>query len=66
MKHYEMGYCWLDILCMPQDKQDEIDQEVGFMGDYYAGADYMLVLPTTSPKRLFDIKTMTTYQEMDM
>jgi hypothetical protein len=51
---------------MPQDKQDEIDQEVGFMGDYYTGADYTLVLPTTSPKRLFDIRTMTAYQEMDM
>jgi hypothetical protein len=39
-------YCWMDILCMNQDKQDEINQEIPFMGDYYAGADMTLVLGT--------------------
>lgn len=37
-------YMWLDIVCMNQDKQHEIDEEVPFMGDYYAGADITLVL----------------------
>src|SRR6201996_5274793 len=44
MKHYGMEYCWLDILCMPQDKQDEINLEIPFMGDYYSGADMTFVL----------------------
>jgi hypothetical protein len=49
MKYLGKEYCWFDALCMNQDRQHEIDQEVAFMGDYYAGADYTLVLPTTDP-----------------
>jgi len=44
MMEYEMDYCWFDVLCMPQDKQDEINKEIPFMGDYYAGAKITLVL----------------------
>src|SRR5688572_7866042 len=44
MMEYEKEYCWFDVLCMPQDKQDEINLEIPFMGDYYAGADITLVL----------------------
>jgi hypothetical protein len=39
-----MEYCWLDVLCMNQDKQDEINKEIPFMGDYYSGAKGTLVL----------------------
>jgi hypothetical protein len=46
MNHYEKEYCWFDILCMPQDKQDEINLEIPFMGDYYNGADMTFVLAT--------------------
>jgi hypothetical protein len=48
MKYYEMEYCWWDILCMPQDKQDEINLEIPFMGDYYNNADITLVLSDES------------------
>lgn len=44
MLKYEMEYCWWDILCMPQDKQDEINLEIPLMGDYYSGADMTFVL----------------------
>ncbi len=39
-------YCWFDVLCMPQDKQEEINREISLMGDYYAGADTTLVFLT--------------------
>jgi hypothetical protein len=42
----EIEYCWWDILCMPQDKQDEIDQEISLMGNYYSGAKMTFVLAT--------------------
>ncbi len=44
MKQYGMRYCWWDILCMNQDKQDEINQEIPMMGDYYKGSKMTLVL----------------------
>lgn len=44
MKEYEMKYCWFDILCMPQDKQGEINEEIPLMGDYYSGAKITFVL----------------------
>jgi hypothetical protein len=44
MKYLERKYVWLDVICMPQDKQDEIDQEVPLMGDYYTGAEATFVL----------------------
>lgn len=47
MAKYEMEYCWWDILCMPQDKQDEINLEIPMMGDYYSGADMTFVLSDT-------------------
>ena len=37
-------YCWFDVLCMPQNRQDEINEEIPFMGDYYAGAKATFVL----------------------
>ncbi len=46
MSRYKEKYCWFDVLCMPQDKQNEINEEIPFMGDYYAGADIVLVLAT--------------------
>lgn len=46
MSRYEKKYCWFDVLCMPQNRQDEINLEIPFMGDYYAGADIVLVLTT--------------------
>jgi hypothetical protein len=48
MNYYEKEYCWFDVLCMPQDRQDEINLEIPFMGDYYGGADMTLVLSTVS------------------
>lgn len=48
MEYYEREYCWWDILCMPQDKQDEINEEIPFMGDYYSGAGITLVLSDES------------------
>jgi hypothetical protein len=47
--YYGVKYCWFDVLCMPQDKQDEINLEIPFMGDYYAGAKMVLVLTTVDP-----------------
>ncbi len=44
MNHFKMEYCWLDVVCMPQDKQDEINLEIPLMGDYYSGADVTIVL----------------------
>jgi hypothetical protein len=46
MEYHKMEYCWFDVLCMPQDKQDEINKEIPFMGDYYAEARMTLVLST--------------------
>lgn len=46
MNQYEKEYCWFDVLCMPQNRQDEINLEIPLMGDYYAGADVTLVLST--------------------
>lgn len=44
MKCFEQEYCWFDVLCMPQDKQSEINLEIPYMGDYYKGACLTLVL----------------------
>ena len=44
MACFRKRYCWWDILCMPQDKQDQINKEIPLMGDYYSGADMTLVL----------------------
>lgn len=44
MNHFGKEYCWFDVLCMPQDKQNEINLEIPFMGDYYSGADMTFVL----------------------
>lgn len=46
MKHLEMTYCWMDVLCMPQDRQDEIDKEIPYMGDYYSNAKVTIILST--------------------
>lgn len=43
MKKFKMEWCWFDVLCMPQNKQDEINKEIPFMGDYYNGAKMTLV-----------------------
>lgn len=48
MKHCGMEYCWWDILCVPQDKQDEINLEIPFMGDYFSGAEMTFALSTIS------------------
>lgn len=37
-------YCWFDVLCMPQNKQDKINLEIPYMGEYYSGADMTFVL----------------------
>jgi hypothetical protein len=44
MNYYEMEYCWFDVLCMPQDRQGEINLEIPFMSDYYNGSDITFVL----------------------
>lgn len=46
MKEHGKRYCWWDVLCMNQDKQSEINEEIPFMGDYYSGADMTLVIST--------------------
>ena len=48
MNHFGYEYCWFDILCMPQDRQDLINLEIPFMGDYYNGAEMTFVLLTTN------------------
>jgi hypothetical protein len=48
MTYFKKQYCWWDILCMPQDKQDEINLEISLMGDYYSGADMTFVLSTVN------------------
>src|SRR5690349_22568108 len=48
MSRYEMEYCWFDVFCMPQNKVHEVNAEVPFMGDYYAGADITLVISRKS------------------
>lgn len=48
MNQFEMEYCWFDVLCMPQDRQNEINLEIPMMGDYYNGADMTLVLSDES------------------
>jgi hypothetical protein len=48
MSHYEMEYCWFDVFCMPQNKIHEVNAEVPFMGDYYAGAAITLVISKKS------------------
>jgi hypothetical protein len=57
MKKFKMEWCWWDVLCMPQDKQDEINKEIPHMGDYYNGAKMTLVL---SDKEESDENTFTT------
>jgi hypothetical protein len=49
MSQYKKRYCWFDVLCLPQDKQEEVNEEIPFMGDYYARADMVLVLATIDP-----------------
>lgn len=44
MNHFKMKYVWFDVLCMPQNKQDEINLEIPFMGDYYSGAKMTFIL----------------------
>jgi hypothetical protein len=44
MEFFRKEYCWWDILCMPQDKQEEIIEEIPLMGDYYSGARMTFVL----------------------
>ena len=46
MKRYKMEYCWLDVVCLTQNNQDEMNKEIPLMGDYYAGARMTLVLAT--------------------
>lgn len=58
MKYFKKKYCWLDVVCMPQDKQDEINLEIPFMGDYYAGACMTLVI-ATSDHTFWKIATKT-------
>ncbi len=48
MNRYKMEYCWFDVLCMPQNRQNEINEEIPFMGDYYNGAEMTFVLLTTN------------------
>ena len=48
MSDFGEDYCWFDVLCMPQDKQNEINEEIPFMGDYYGGATRTLVLSDES------------------
>lgn len=54
MNRHKMEYCWLDVLCMPQDKQDEINLEIPFMGDYYVGTAMTLVISTVDYKKSDD------------
>lgn len=46
---YGEKHCWFDVLCLSQDKQDEINEEIPLMGDYYAGSNAVFVLPTVEP-----------------
>ena len=55
MNHYGVEYCWWDILCMPQDKHDEINLEIPFMGDYYSGAYATIVLSDVEYNTLEDL-----------
>jgi len=48
VEHFKVEYIWFDVLCMPQDKQDEINLEIPFMGDYYSGAKMTIILATTN------------------
>ncbi|KFH61781.1 hypothetical protein MVEG_12364 [Podila verticillata NRRL 6337] len=48
MSYYEKEYCWWDVVCMPQDKQNEINLEIPHMGDYYNGAEITFVLSDKS------------------
>lgn len=48
MIKYRKKYCWFDVLCMPQDNQEEINLEVPLMGDYYSGARITFVLSAVS------------------
>lgn len=47
MNHHGMEYVWFDVLCMPQDKRDEINLEIPHMGDYYSEAKMTFVLSDT-------------------
>ncbi|KFH61790.1 hypothetical protein MVEG_12373 [Podila verticillata NRRL 6337] len=60
MKYREMEYCWFDVLCMPQDKQDEINLEIPFMGDYYSEASVTFVL---SDEKYVINKDFTTWSD---
>jgi len=53
MLYFKREYCWWDILCMPQDKQNEINLEIPLMGDYYNGADVTLVLSNEKDKLIY-------------
>lgn len=51
MARFKKEYCWLDVLCMPQgeENQKHVNEEIPFMGNYYAGANVVLVLSTVDP-----------------
>jgi hypothetical protein len=44
MAKHEMEYCWFDVLCMNQDRQEEVSLEIPLMGDYYNWAKITFVL----------------------
>jgi hypothetical protein len=51
MSQYKMKYCWFDVLCMPQGEHNQwqVNLEIPFMGDYYAGASIVAVLAAVEP-----------------
>jgi len=57
MEFLKKEYCWWDILCMPQDRQNVINQEIPLMGDYYAGADMTFVLSDQEYNASKNLKT---------
>jgi hypothetical protein len=61
MSYFGKEYCWWDVLCMPQDKQDEINKEIPYMGDYYAGAIMTLVISSTKDRLKFLRTSLETY-----
>ncbi len=59
MSYFKKEYCWWDVLCMPQNKQDEINMEIPYMGDYYRDASMTFVL--SSAKKRFLHTPIDTY-----
>jgi len=44
IKAIQIRYIWIDALCINQDSKEDKESQVPFMGDYYHGAEFVMVV----------------------